>query len=316
MPDDRRDGHASRGDAPRRSRTSSPSRSSRRSGRSRTSSTSTARSFPSFSLVTARFKVGTDMETASARLSNKILGNMDRMPAGHARMPLVKVRSIDDVPILGLTLWSDDYDGYEPAPDRRRAEERDPVAWPTSRSVEIIGGRRRDGARRARPPADGRVQRHHAVGPAGAAACRTPTLPAGMFADGQRAVRGRDRHLPADRRTTCANLVVGVFGERPVTPRATWPRSPTAPPTSTATPSWAWAPRPRGPGSTRGYASGGEHSAVTISIAKRKGSDATRVADAVKDKVAALQGTADPGRRARHRSPATTARPPTTRPPT
>ncbi|MBT4291553.1 efflux RND transporter permease subunit, partial [bacterium] len=69
-------------------------------------------SFHSFTLTTARYVVGTDTEDASVRLMNKINTNMDRMPAG-TLMPLVKVRSIDDVPVLGLTLWSENYDGYQ-----------------------------------------------------------------------------------------------------------------------------------------------------------------------------------------------------------
>ena len=28
-------------------------------------------------------------------------------------MPLVKSRAIDDVPVLGITLWSDHYDDYQ-----------------------------------------------------------------------------------------------------------------------------------------------------------------------------------------------------------
>ncbi|MCB1150830.1 efflux RND transporter permease subunit, partial [bacterium] len=56
-------------------------------------------SFHSFSMVTARYVVGTDMEDASVRLYNKIATNYDRMPPGTLD-PLVKVRSIDDVPVL------------------------------------------------------------------------------------------------------------------------------------------------------------------------------------------------------------------------
>jgi len=28
-------------------------------------------------------------------------------------MPLIKTRAIDDVPMLGLTLWSENYDDYQ-----------------------------------------------------------------------------------------------------------------------------------------------------------------------------------------------------------
>src|SRR5690554_7961950 len=38
--------------------------------------------------------------------------NIDKMPSG-VTMPLVKTRAIDDVPMLGLTLWSENYDDYQ-----------------------------------------------------------------------------------------------------------------------------------------------------------------------------------------------------------
>jgi multidrug efflux pump subunit AcrB len=37
---------------------------------------------------------------------------MDIMPQG-VTFPLVKTRAIDDVPMLGLTLWSENYDDYQ-----------------------------------------------------------------------------------------------------------------------------------------------------------------------------------------------------------
>ena len=37
---------------------------------------------------------------------------MDQMPEG-VTFPLVKTRAIDDVPMLGLTLWSENYDDYQ-----------------------------------------------------------------------------------------------------------------------------------------------------------------------------------------------------------
>jgi len=57
------------------------------------------------SLVTLRYKVGTDMEAALVRLNQKFQANYDRMPKG-ASMPLIKPRGIDDVPILTLTFHS------------------------------------------------------------------------------------------------------------------------------------------------------------------------------------------------------------------
>jgi len=62
-------------------------------------------------LVTVQFYVGEDVERSIVNLYNALMKHMDRMPEG-ATMPLIKTRSIDDVPVLSLTLWSPKDDGY------------------------------------------------------------------------------------------------------------------------------------------------------------------------------------------------------------
>src|SRR3712207_7686414 len=52
-----------------------------------------------------------DVERSLVKLYNELMKNMDRMPQG-ATMPLVKTRSIDDVPALSFTLWSDKMGDY------------------------------------------------------------------------------------------------------------------------------------------------------------------------------------------------------------
>ena len=64
---------------------------------------------PGGNITIVRFKVGTDMEAALVRLNQKLQGNFDRIPLG-VTPPLVKPRTIDDVPILALTLHSARYD--------------------------------------------------------------------------------------------------------------------------------------------------------------------------------------------------------------
>ncbi len=66
---------------------------------------------PGASLVIVRFKVGTKEEDAIVRTYNQLSSHSDQMPLG-ASQPLVKVRSIDDVPILALTLWGKNYDYF------------------------------------------------------------------------------------------------------------------------------------------------------------------------------------------------------------
>ena len=57
-------------------------------------------------MLTVQFYVGEDVERSLVKLYNEIIKNMDRMPQGTA-MPLVKSRAIDDVPALAFTLWSE-----------------------------------------------------------------------------------------------------------------------------------------------------------------------------------------------------------------
>ncbi|MFH6604420.1 efflux RND transporter permease subunit [Maribacter algicola] len=63
-------------------------------------------------MVIVQFYVGEDIERSFVKLYNEINKHMDQMPQG-VTFPLVKTRAIDDVPMLGLTLWSENYDGYQ-----------------------------------------------------------------------------------------------------------------------------------------------------------------------------------------------------------
>ena len=60
---------------------------------------------PAESLVIVRFKVGSDLEDSIVKLNQKLQTNFDRIPHG-VTTPLIKPRTIDDVPILALTLHS------------------------------------------------------------------------------------------------------------------------------------------------------------------------------------------------------------------
>src|SRR3954471_14380376 len=65
-------------------------------------------SAPGQAMVVVRFKVDEPLEPALVRLNQKLAENADRIPPG-VMGPLVKPRSIDDVPILAVTVWSDRY---------------------------------------------------------------------------------------------------------------------------------------------------------------------------------------------------------------
>ncbi len=60
-------------------------------------------------MVTVQFEVGENFEKSLVKLYNKISSNRDRMPIG-AMEPLIKPKSVDDVPVVTLTLWSNTVD--------------------------------------------------------------------------------------------------------------------------------------------------------------------------------------------------------------
>ena len=100
---------------------------------------STASAGASMSVV--RFKVGENEENALVRLNQKMHANADRIPPG-AIGPLVKPRSIDDVPVLAFTLSSDRYDHF--ALRRIAMELQTEIKQVANVSeVTVIGGTRR-----------------------------------------------------------------------------------------------------------------------------------------------------------------------------
>jgi multidrug efflux pump subunit AcrB len=63
---------------------------------------------PGLGIITVRFLVGQPMEDSLVKLYNKVMSSRGVLPPG-AGDPLVVPKSIDDVPILALTLWSERY---------------------------------------------------------------------------------------------------------------------------------------------------------------------------------------------------------------
>jgi multidrug efflux pump subunit AcrB len=95
----------------------------------------------STSLVVVRFAVGQAEEAALVRLNQKLAASADRLPPG-VSAPIVKPRSIDDVPIMAITIWSERYGDEELR--ALAAQLRDAVAEVANVSeVTLIGGRPR-----------------------------------------------------------------------------------------------------------------------------------------------------------------------------
>lgn len=92
-------------------------------------------------MLIVQFYVGEDVERSLVKLYNELMKNMDQMPPG-VSMPLVKTRAIDDVPVLGLTLWSGKYSDYE-LKQIAQTLTHEIKKIPDVSSVSILGGRSR-----------------------------------------------------------------------------------------------------------------------------------------------------------------------------
>ena len=103
---------------------------------------------PGLSMAIVRFKVGEKEEDSIIKLYNKLYSHFDLIPPG-ASKPLIKPRSIDDVPILALTFWSNRYDSYT----LRR------VASEVDREIKSIDDVSANAGDRRRAPANSRAAR-------------------------------------------------------------------------------------------------------------------------------------------------------------
>lgn len=242
-------------------------------------------SSPGFSMAIVRFKVGENEEAAIVRLNQKMFANFDLIPPG-ASQPLVKPRSIDDVPILALTLVSARYDHFELR--RVAAQIHDQIKEvPDVSEVKLIGGQRRQ----VRVTLDENKLAGYNLAPA----TLVPMLAQAnsQLASGSFSSQNREFLLETGNFLRSAedvgNVVVGVFAGRPVYLRevstiADGPEEPAN-----------YVLHSTGPGEVK---TGGEPStlpAVTISISKRKGTNATVIAEHVLEKVEAFKGSLIPG---------------------
>jgi multidrug efflux pump subunit AcrB len=236
---------------------------------------------PGESLVIVRFKVGEEMERSLVKVAEKLRSNFDRIPHG-VSFPLIKPRSIDDVPILALTFHSKRYDHLTL---RRLAAQVDDAIKqvPLVAETTLIGGARRQirvlldagrlAAHNLSPAEVGRMlQQANRQFSAGELASnnREVSVETGAFLRNAEDVRG---------------VVVGVSGGRPV---HLWEVAEVLDgaeePAQYVLFGWG-----------RGRAEeAAEQPAVTLSVAKRPGANAIAVAAQVLRKVEGLKGTLIP----------------------
>ena len=245
-------------------------------------------SSPGQSMAIVRFYVGESEDAAIVRLNQKMSGNFDLIPPGCSQ-PLIKPRSIDDVPVLALTLSSDRYNHL----DLRRvaAQLTDPIKQIHGVSeVKIIGGRHRQVTVTLD---EGRMAAYGLSPDAVLSMLRQSNQQtgAGSFSSGNREFTvetGGFLHSADD----VARVVVGVSGDRPV-----YVRDIAAVADGTDEPTdyvffglGAAAAHRRTLGPNPTAPRDGIAPAVTLTVAKRKGLNAIVVADQVIEKVTELQG--------------------------
>ena len=140
-------------------------------------------SSPGMSMVIVRFLVGEDEEDSIVKLNQKMYANFDLMPPG-CSPPLIKPRSIDDVPILALTLHSGRYGDFELR--RVAAQVHDAIKQvPDVSAVAIIGGQRRE----VRVVLDGNRLAAYGLSPMqvyGALGASNRRIPGGTFTNANR----------------------------------------------------------------------------------------------------------------------------------
>jgi multidrug efflux pump subunit AcrB len=237
---------------------------------------------PGGNLTIVRFRVGEDMEKSLVKLYNKLYSNMDRLPPG-VSTPLVKPKSIFDVPILSLTLWGKGYTGYEL---RRIAEElRENLKQDQDVSeTTIVGGQSRE-VRVELQPARLASRGLTAMGIMQALKGANANLASGSFRS-----KGKEFLVEAGGFLTGAEdvgaVVVGVSRDAPVHLRDV-------------------AAVTDGPEEPRNYVLMGhgpagklhdtvQYEAVTLALAKKAGANATTVASRAIQKTGALKGSVIP----------------------
>lgn len=232
-------------------------------------------SSPGMSTAIVRFLVGQDEEKSIVRLNQKLNANLDLIPPG-ASPPLVKPRSIDDVPILALTFWSRQYGDLEL---RRIAAQADDTIkqTPDVSAVALIGGQRRE-IRITPDPSRLSAYNLSPLQVVSALGLSNRKMPSGDFANGNR------QYLLETGQFLCTaedvrNVVAGVVNGKPIFVRDV------AQVTDGG----------EEPSQYVRFSDGkGFYPAVTIAVSKRKGTNAVTVGEDILRRLEPLKGTVIP----------------------
>jgi len=223
-------------------------------------------------MVIVRFFVGEPEEAALVRLKQKLDANAGLLPPT-ASPPLVQARSIDDVPVMALTLWGPRYDDVQLRAFASQLHDT-LKEIPAISEITILGGRPRHVTVTVDPPALA-ARGLDPLAVHGALVQANVQASGGSIVSGNRAARVEGGAV-LDSADAVRNLVVGAPGVAPVhVGEVAEVLDGGAEPTSYVL------QHPR-----RGAA----HPAVTLSIAKRKGTNAIALTRAVEDKLETVQG--------------------------
>ncbi len=241
---------------------------------------------PGLAVLTVEFEVGVPRQPALVRLYDKVFSNQDWMPPNlGVGQPIIKPRGIDDVPVMALTLWTDDAErGALALSEVAHTLEAELKHIPGTRDVYTLGAPERalmvtlDSARLAA---------HDLTVNDLAAALQAANLArqAGERVGGDGVVQVSSGRFLADR-ADVADLVLGVAGGQPVRLRDVATVSDAADLPS----SYVWHGAPPGRAGPRT----GMAPAVTLAITKQPGSNAADITRAVLRRVEALRGQVVP----------------------
>jgi multidrug efflux pump subunit AcrB len=96
---------------------------------------------PGMAVLTVQYKVGVPRTEALVRLYDVLNANSDWLPAGLGTLaPIVKPKGIDDVPVLGITLWAKDARSGVDLERVAHTLEAELKRVPGTREVQTIGG--------------------------------------------------------------------------------------------------------------------------------------------------------------------------------
>ncbi len=255
---------------------------------------------PGECVVTVRFFVGEDREDSLVKIYNKINSSTDQIPPV-VESWVVKPIEVDDVPIVIATLWSDRTDRYGDYELRRIADEvrHELQSLPDTNRVEVVGGR----PRRIYVNLDAQRLAAYRTSPmqvARALQVSNVTARNGSF-EQQNTQFNVETGTFIRGVADLKEIVVDVAGGRPVYLKniATVVDGPAE------AEGYSWIgfgpaeafdeeDRPTAPGQTSPTSraeSGEVYPAVHLSVAKRKGSNAVRVASAVHTRLESLSET-------------------------